>query len=146
MAVFRVFEHPTNDPDRTVFVREGFSGRAFVFSVLWALWHRMWAVAALLLAIFGSIMLVSQYSVLSELFVSLLNLAAGLIFGFEAQALRAASLSRAGYREAALVAASGVEEAEIKYLHDIRRPEIGAVSVTRMEPGPADTLGLFGPA
>jgi hypothetical protein len=32
--------------DQTIFVREGFSGRAFLFGLLYLLWHRLWIAAA----------------------------------------------------------------------------------------------------
>jgi Protein of unknown function (DUF2628) len=38
---------PVTDPDRDlVLVKEGFCWPAFFFSVVWALWHRLWLVAA----------------------------------------------------------------------------------------------------
>lgn len=144
MAVFTVFEHPTKGPDSTIFVKEGFSGSAFVFSVLWALWHRMWIVAAILLAILATLSLAAYQLEIQEPVVSLINLGMGLIFGFEAHDLRAASLRRAGYREAGLVMAGDLEEAEFKHAY-LLRPDRkhAAVDRPRMQPS-TDTLGLFG--
>jgi hypothetical protein len=50
MAVYTVHEpSPTPeesapDPERFIFVRDGFSFAAFLFGPLWMLWHRMWLV------------------------------------------------------------------------------------------------------
>src|SRR5262249_57475782 len=50
MAVYTVHEPPLKrdelavDPDRFVFVRDGFSFWAFLFGPLWMLRHRMWLV------------------------------------------------------------------------------------------------------
>src|SRR4029077_16824986 len=53
MAIYTVHEPPLKrydtaaDPDRFVFVRDGFSWSAFLFGPLWVLRHRMWLVLLL---------------------------------------------------------------------------------------------------
>jgi len=48
MAVYTVHEPPMKaeqsqpDPERFVFVRDGFSFWAFLLPPLWMLWHRLW--------------------------------------------------------------------------------------------------------
>ena len=50
MSIYTVHEPPlkadqsTPDPDRFVFVRDGFSFWAFLFAPLWMLRHRLWLV------------------------------------------------------------------------------------------------------
>ena len=49
MAVYTVHEPPPKrtrprDPERFVFVRDGFSFWAFLLAPLWLLWHRLWLV------------------------------------------------------------------------------------------------------
>ena len=46
MALFTVLEPPDKKPERVAFVPEKFAGGALVFGFLWALWHRMWVIAA----------------------------------------------------------------------------------------------------
>ena len=140
MAVFAVFEHPDKSPDRTVFVREGFSAAALVFTVLWALWHRMWIVSAILIAAYG----LTNTLGMSEPVVALLELAVSLVFGFEARNLWAQSLRRAGYREAALIMASNHEEAELKFAFASRARGNQSFPVSRLQMQAPDTLGLFG--
>lgn len=145
MSVFTVYQHPGGAPDRAVFVKDGFTGFAMVFTVLWALWHRMWIVAAVLLALFAAVALAVGFLGLDPGLAAVIELGISLLFGFEAQNLRALSLQRAGYREAGLVGAENLDVAELKYVMDARTTHaspVPAVSTT-MQP-PADTLGLFG--
>ena len=146
MAVFAVFEHPDQGPERAVFVKEGFAAAALIFTVPWALWHRMWIVAALLAAAFALLYLAVQVFALSGINAALLDLAVSLLFAFEARNLWAASLRRAGYREQALVMASSLEEAELKHAFETHKPRRQETSTVRMRADPADTLGLFGTA
>jgi hypothetical protein len=53
MRVYTVhIRRPITDADRdVVLVKEGFSWPAFFFSVIWALWHRLWLIAAAFAAV-----------------------------------------------------------------------------------------------
>ena len=146
MAVFNIFEHPDKGLDRTELVREGFASWAVVFSVLWALWHRMWIVAAALLLMMAIISLASVYDVLPANVASLLEAGLALLFGFEANALRGFSLRRAGYQEVAVVSADSLEIAELKYTASAIIPPVPVVRSSVPPPiqPPTDTLGLFG--
>jgi hypothetical protein len=143
MAVYSIFEHPAGDVERTIFVKEGFSGAAFLFSVLWALWYRMWIVAAALLAVFAVMAALSTGLGIQEQVIGVLHLGIGLLFGLTAQDLRAASLRQAGYRETGLIVASNLEEAELKHLLSTQ-PSPAPQERYRILQAPTDTLGLFG--
>jgi hypothetical protein len=146
MAVFNVFEHHDRGLDGVELVREGFSSRAFVFTALWALWHRMWVVAALLVASFAIVSLASAYGGLPESVASLVNFGIALVFGFEASSLRGNTLSRAGYRETAIVSGGNLEEAELKHAFTMDRHAQQPTFMVNPPPiqPPTDTLGLFG--
>jgi hypothetical protein len=99
-------------PDRdAVLVREGFCWPAFVFGVFWALGHRMWFAAALLLAATLGL------AALADLFdpgagiIEAVGLATSLWVGFEANDWRRAALRRGGYVESGVVAAPDPERA-----------------------------------
>lgn len=144
MAVFAVFEHPDNSVDRTVFVKEGFSAAALIFTVLWALWHRMWIVSAILIAAFGVLYGLAPSIGVNEINIGLLDMLVSLLFGFEARNLWGRSLRRAGYTEAGLVTASSQEEAELKYAFQRLATSKQAIPAPRLRHETADTLGLFG--
>ena len=48
MAIYSIFRKAGAPRDEAVFVKEGFSIAAFVLTFLWALWNRMWVVAAVI--------------------------------------------------------------------------------------------------
>jgi hypothetical protein len=104
------------DVDRLVFVREGFSWLAFLFPVLWLLWHRMW------LPLLGYLLVVLLFRFggdafgVSEMGMTLAALMAQLLFGFEANALRRWSLVRKGWSMQAVVEGRNHLAAEVRAL------------------------------
>lgn len=100
-------------PDReAVLVREGFCWPAFVFSAAWALYHRMWFVAALMLAATLGLAALQDVLGLDEFVVEAIGLVLALWIGFEANDWRRAALRRRGFAEAGIVVAPGLEHAE----------------------------------
>jgi Protein of unknown function (DUF2628) len=114
-----------------VFVREGLSWAAAVFTIAWALWHRMWIVGVVAFAV---ILLANALPPSLEFFV---DLAAALVFGVFGNDLREWSLARRGLRNIDVVEANDLETAELAF-YASPRP-------TLVAPGVApDMLGLFG--
>lgn len=143
MKIFNVLEHPDGKPDRVAFIPEGFSWGALLFGLVWALWHRMWVVAALLFVAASLLTIASHLQFLGPGLATLLNLAIGLVFAFEARNLEVMSLERAGFRRSGLIQASNAEAAEIAYFAG--RPPFSSEPVSsRPAATQADTLGLFG--
>ena len=143
MKLFTVLEPPDGQPERVAFIREGFSWAALLLTVLWALWHRMWVVAAVLFALTAALTVATNLELLGQGLASLVSFGISLLFGFEARALQVASLERAGFRRSGLIQASTREAAELAYFAS-RTPAAPALSPLR--PGHHDTLGLFGNA
>jgi hypothetical protein len=108
-------------PDRdAVLVREGFAWGAFLFSVLWALWHRLW-LAAVLLALAGLALGVAvELAGLDDLSETALSLALALYAGFAGNEWRRRRLARRGYEETAVVAADDLTAAEHRYFESER--------------------------
>lgn len=139
MTLYTALESPDGTPDRVIFVPEGFSWSAFAFSLVWSLWHRMWVVAALLLAAFSALgVLVASEQVAPAVAVVVVY-GIMLMLGLEGRFLRVLSLERAGFRVAGLVEASCLEAAELAYFADRR------IAVQEQRRGPSeDVLGIFG--
>lgn len=145
MTIYTVHRRPGEAADRARFVPDGFSFGAFVFTVFWAAWHRMWLVAALLLAIFAAIAVAGYGLGLPDIVVTLINLAVALIFGFEARDLQRRALSAVGRREVALASGRRLEEAELQYFLDEPDKPAAVAPVLVRAGGPQhDALGLFG--
>src|SRR5262245_20792203 len=98
---------PWSDSDlggqQTVFVKEGFSWGAFLFSALWALWHRMWLAALIIVAGSMGLALLGDLLDIPPALDGTLALAWALLIGFEAQDWRRRALARRDFAEVAVV-------------------------------------------
>ena len=143
MALFNILEAPDGKPDRLVVVRERFSTAAFIFTILWSLWHRMWVVSAILFALLVAIGFTVSTLGLNPVLAGLFETAVSLIFGLEANRLRIMSLERAGFRLSALIEASNQEAAELQFFMGRQRSSVPVVAPI-LPPAAHNTLGLFG--
>lgn len=113
MRCYTVHSRPGED---IVVIREGFSWGAFLFTALWALWHRLWlaflALAVLLLAVDTATELLG----VSELIATAIGLAVSLLIGFQANDWRRRALERRGYVFAGVVAAQDADAALRRYV------------------------------
>ena len=121
MAIYTVHEPPLKrydtaaDPDRFVFVRDGFSLWAFLLGPLWMLRHRMW------LALIGYIALIAalQFGLhrleLPGEVGPVITALVALLVGFEAGTLRRFTLSRRGWSNVGLIVGDDREMAEQRF-------------------------------
>ena len=105
-----------------VVIKEGFSWPAFLFSVIWAIWCRLWLVAAGLLlveAITGALMALLNAGMATQ-FILAGGLALGLgVFGND---LWRWTLARRGFVMSDIVAATDRDAAEQRYFE--RHPQL----------------------
>jgi len=101
--------------DRAVFVRDGFHVWAFVFGLLWLLYHRLWwASLGYVVVLTGVTVVLALLHVSSGTdFLAMLLLA--LLMGFEAASLRRWTLSRRKWRQLDVVVANDEQEAERRF-------------------------------
>jgi hypothetical protein len=149
MAIYTVHSR-ADAPDDPLFVKDGFSWPAFLFTLIWALAKRMWIVAAIIATYFIVTGLIAASTPREDFWQFLASLVLGLILGFEGNDLRRWSLARRGYGEVSVIEAQDLEEAELKFFAG--RPA-GPVLVSPVQTPPlqtdslaADPLGLFGSA
>ncbi len=156
MAIYTVHEPPLRtgaaapDPDRTIFVRDGFSFWAFAFAPLWMLRHRMWLV--LLLYIVGSagLEVAIRAAGASVFVVGCIGFLIALLIGLEASSLRRFTLRRRGWSYASVVSGEDREAAERRFfdtwLRADRRPSAPIVTPAALNPNlprTSDIIGLF---
>ena len=98
-----------------VFIREGFCWAAFVVPLVWALWHRLWLVAAGLVAASVALNAALDLLGLGEAVKVLCGLGLLVLIGFEANDLRRWTLGRRSWRQLGLVAGRSVGEAEHRF-------------------------------
>ena len=134
MAVFTVHEPPPSgdlmrDAERVTFVRDGFSWLAFLFPLLWLLWHRMWLVLVLWIA---AIVIVQwAASLLGEPAPLLAAVVSALVMGFEASSLRRWTLERRRFRFAGVVTGADRSDCERRFFADWAGATPAAVATAR---------------
>jgi Protein of unknown function (DUF2628) len=121
MSIYTVHAPPAKsgqsapDPERFVFVRDGFSFWAFLLGPLWMLWHGLW------LALAGYLVLAAalQFVLGAAGAQSGLAFAAGaflaLLVGFEAATLRRLPLARRRWKNVGIVVGDDLESAERRF-------------------------------
>ncbi len=144
MALFNVLEPPDGKPERVLFIREGFCWSALIFTVLWALLHRMWVVAALLFTAFAVVMLVEALGLIGPVLAGITHFTISLLFGFEARRLQSLSLERSNFQPVGLIEATSLEAAELSYFASRTRSASVPAVPARIPAHPSDTLGIFG--
>lgn len=159
MAVYTVHEPPlragasaTPEPERFIFVRDGFSFWALLLGPLWMLRHRMW------LVLLGYVVVVAALSVVLRLHGTaavgaIVWALLGLLVGFEAGTLHRFSLARRGFRNIGIVVGDDLELAERRFFDSWVKETKPASSTPNGAPARAaslraphpasDVLGLF---
>jgi hypothetical protein len=118
VPVYAVYEPPKEAPDlieraeKLAFVKEGFSWPAFFVPLLWLLYYRMWIEFALLLAVYLVLPFLFGTEPAGQALAAWASLAIGVVFAFEANDLRTASLARRGYRLQGVASGRDRTEAE----------------------------------
>ncbi len=134
MKIYSVHVSPTaadRDGDAEL-VKEGFCWPAFLFTVLWAAWHRAWWVAAALLVVNIAIALGTEAIGLGPTGKVAVHLGFLVLVGFHGGDFLRWSLARRGYRDHGVVAGDDAEAALHRYLD--RLPS--AVRQRPMPPAP----------
>jgi hypothetical protein len=158
MATYAVLEPPLADgneaAEQALLLRDGFFVLAFLFPVLWLLWHRLWieALAALALMVTGAALaqLAGQ-----PLLGTALALLANLYFGLEAGNLRIRAFVRRGWHFRGIVDAASPAEAELRYVGardteaevetaHVANPQPGGGNAAAPHPSSPGMLGLVG--
>jgi Protein of unknown function (DUF2628) len=120
MSVYTVHEPPLRaaetspDPERFVFVRDGFYFWAFLLTPLWMLWHRLWLVLLIYVVVTLGIENAMHYAGIGVA-GSLVALLISLLVGMEAGTLRRWTLTQRGFRQVGIVGGSNAEAAERRF-------------------------------
>jgi hypothetical protein len=121
MSIYTVHEPPLRtgaaapEPERYVFVRDGFSFWAFLFGPLWMLCHRMWLVFVFYVVV--SLVLEGLVAVAgaSDAVLAAIGLLISLWVGLEAATLRRFTLRRRGWRDVGVISGEDREAAERRF-------------------------------
>jgi len=121
MAIYTVHEPPQQaqgsapDPERFVFVRDGFAFWAFLLAPLWMLRHRLWLVfigyVLLTIALLVALGLIGMSATVMAAVAVLLS----ALVGFEAATLRRFTLGRRRWQNIGIVVGDDAESAEQRF-------------------------------
>jgi hypothetical protein len=142
------------DPERFVFVRDGFHFWAFLLGPLWLLLRRLWLLLVLYLAVIGvlgGLLVLVRAPTIVQVLVGLLI---ALLIGFEAASLWRWTLERRGWRMIGFAVGDDEEVAERRFFAEwVKRADAAsppaaaepqyATPVRRGPPSGADVIGLF---
>ena len=121
MSIYTVYEPPLKvhesapNPERFVFLRDGFSFWAFLLAPWWMLRHRLWLAfvcyVILAVALSVALRLIGASTAVTIIAGALLS----LLVGFEAATLRRFGLARRGWRNVGIVVGDDLESAERRF-------------------------------
>jgi len=129
MTVMRVYtihmRRPLLDPERDIrLVKEGFCWPAFFFSLIWALWCRLWLAAAGILVaemVLRAVLGLLGADVLTQ---GVVSFAFAVLLGVFGNDIKRWTLFRSGYLQVAVVTGSNRDAAERRFWDD--RPSLAA--------------------
>ncbi|MET0257186.1 MAG: DUF2628 domain-containing protein [Methylobacterium sp.] len=100
--------------DAAAIVPDGFSPRAFAFSVVWFLYHRLWLAAVFVFVLLAGLAVGGRLLGISPVAGVVISLLASLLIGLEASSLRRWTYARNGRPARDAVVAASRDEAEAK--------------------------------
>ncbi|MBP0582212.1 DUF2628 domain-containing protein [Labrys sp. LIt4] len=121
MPSWFVFEPAKTAPDtleaadKSVFVKDGFSLGAFLVTPVWLLWRRMWLVFLAWLGLQVALAVLTSTFSLDQRAAGIVSLLVSLCFALEANALRAWTMRRQGWRFTGIASGHTLDEAEQRH-------------------------------
>lgn len=103
------------DPERFVFVRDGFSFWAFLLGPLWMLWHGLWLILVCYLVLVVALQFIMRAAGAPSGVVFLAGALLALLVGFEAATLRRLMLARRRWKNVGIVVGDDIEAAERRF-------------------------------
>jgi hypothetical protein len=98
-----------------IFVKDGFSWPAFFFTVIWALYQRLWMFALVVAASGIAIGMASELLLLDPLTDAAVGLGWSALVGFEANDARRRALLRRGYDDEDVILGQNLAQAEHRF-------------------------------
>ncbi len=121
MSIYTVHEPPLKadgsapEPERFVFVRDGFSFWAFLLAPLWMLRHRLWLVLVGYVIVALALQVGLRLIGASATVIAIAGVLFALLIGFEAATLRRFTLGRRRWKNVGIVVGDDLESAERRF-------------------------------
>ncbi len=159
MATYSVHAPPPRDgdqtdPERFVFVRDGFYFWAFLLAPFWLLVHRLWLALVGYFVVTGLVGVLFYWTGTPSTLEFFGSLAVSLLVGFEAATLWRWTLARRGWTMLGFVVGDSMETAERRFFAEWTKgapaqrvatmpAQTYATPVRRGSPSGNDVIGLF---
>ncbi len=159
MSTYTVHEPPPRkgrsaDPERFLFVRDGFHFWAFVLAPLWLLMRKLWLVFVLFVVVVAAVETALAFFAVPATAKAFAGILIALLVGLEAGTLRRWTLERRSWKTLGFVVGDDLEDAERRFFAEWAARKPTAVAPTPSEPhyampvrrGPltgTDVIGLF---
>jgi hypothetical protein len=101
--------------EKPVFVREGFNFYAFIFTLFWTLYHRLWLAALGIFLVNVAFMMMAKGQWFGMEGISIMQLGVNILIGFHANDWLRARLAKRGYIMADITACDSLLRAEQRY-------------------------------
>jgi hypothetical protein len=108
---YKIFKHPSG---ATEAVKQGWSWPAFLFSFVWAMVKKMWAIGIGLFIL--SVIFISMVGTGADLLINIISIIVSLVFGMYGNFWREKNLDSRGYEMQRTVTAANPEEAIALYM------------------------------
>ncbi|MBQ4875230.1 MAG: DUF2628 domain-containing protein [Rickettsiaceae bacterium H1] len=119
MKQFLVFVPQDNNLEKTVFVKDGFSFRALVFTILWTLYNRLYFMSFLLFLTILLTELLFQSGYISEYSLVTINMiGCPLLCGLNGNYWLHNSLLKSNYEFAGIIVAHDLTEAQMRFFSE----------------------------
>lgn len=116
MRVYTVYQPPMiEESAEPVLIKEGFAWWALFVPLLWALYHRVWSMAVVVLAATAGLEAVLTLIGIDAVGHAIATAGLSWLFAALANDWRRRALARRGYRMAGVVAAPDVAAAELRW-------------------------------
>jgi hypothetical protein len=103
---YKIFKHPSG---ATEAVKQGWSWPAFLFSFIWAMVKKMWAIGIGLFIL--SLIFISMVGTGADLIINIISIIVSVVFGMYGNSWREKNLDSRGYEVQGTVTAANPEEA-----------------------------------
>lgn len=116
MRVYTVYQPPVVEPDdEPILIKEGFAWWALVVPLLWALYHRVWSMALVVLLVGAGLEVGLTVAGVDPLGHFIASAGLSWLFASIANDWRRRALERRGYHMAGVVAAGDRASAELRW-------------------------------
>ncbi len=116
MKRFAVYLTPDENLEKTVFIKEGFSFKAFFLTFFWSIYNRLYYISFFLILLFIATETLAYNDIISDSSVIFVNfIGSQLLCGFNASDWIQNSLLKKNFKLVSVIFASNLNEAQVKF-------------------------------